>query len=685
VNRIHRTLALAVALGVILSASAAQAQATSVAVWPANGARFLPGQRFDIRVEGKGTAPYSASLKINGRPVAFTSGTADPILTDGISKAGWGGFNVRGHSLRKPGNYLLEATFKDASGVAVTASSFVAVEDVGGRGDDDDDDRGRWRRGDDRKGVKNVIIFLGDGMGVAHRTAARIVSRGVTAGTPNGRLAMDGMPGLGLVSTHSFNSIITDSAPGMSCYVSGNHNANGQEGVWPALGVANVFHAPRIEYLGHYLHRTRGTALGIVSTADLEDATPAANAVFTQNRGNGTGIIDQYLDESDAAGTGQGGTGLKVLLGGGRRWFLPSTNTYSSRADATDYAALPADVLAGWKLPASAAGALDKDRDVIAGFISAGFAYADSKAALDAQLAAKPNKLLGLFAYGNMNTALDKLSARRFRADPASGYTDTVVQDHLAPDQPMLEEMTTAALSVLKKHRDGFVLTVEAAHIDKQSHQMDAERAIGETIEFDKAIAVGLDFAKRDGRTLVIVTADHECSGFALIGGLNTTIAGLKALPSDAATLDPATAPKRQAAVGVYDNAKFPSYTILPDGYPATFDIDGKLLVGFGGNGDRYENWVTPSKPSRESLTPSKLVTELTAKGYAPGQPVNRSEKAADGYFIRGQAVGKDQAVHTASDIAVGAFASDPEAWLPFVGTYENTDVFFKIAQVMSR
>jgi alkaline phosphatase len=529
-------------------------------------------------------------------------------------------------------------------------------------------------------------------MGVAHRTAARIVSKGVTAGDPNGWLAMDGMPGTGLgtglVSTHSLNSIVTDSAPGMACYTTGNHAQNGQEGVFPAQ-VTNAFYAPRVEYLGHYLHRTRGTALGIVTTADVEDATPAANAVFTANRGAGTGIVDQYLDESDAGDTHKFGSGLRVLLGGGRRWFLPATDPFSSRATASDYAGLPADLLAGWHLPAQAAGAVDTGRDLVADFKAAGFGYATDKASLDAEVSREPRRLLGLFAYGNMNVALDKISARRFQAGDATA-SDTVVQDHLAPNQPMLDEMTTAALRVLKHEKKGFVLMVEGAHIDKQSHQMDAERAIGDVIEFDQAIGVGLEFARKDGDTLVLVTADHECSGFSLIGALTGAAAGqpgplaaARDLPSDAAVLDPAAAPARQALVGPYDAAGFPAYTIRPDGFPASYDVDGKLLVGFGGNGDRFENWLTPARPSRESLTPAKLASDLAAKGYASNVPFTRTDKAASGFFIRGQAIGKDQAVHTASDIPISAYARDAFAWLPFVGVQRNTDVFFKIAGAM--
>ncbi|NMV21164.1 alkaline phosphatase, partial [Vibrio parahaemolyticus] len=89
----------------------------------------------------------------------------------------------------------------------------------------------------------------------------------VTQGRPNGYLAMDQFPVAGLVTTHSLNSIITDSAPGMACYTTGNHANNNQEGVYPAH-VVNPFYAPRVEYLAEYLHRTMGKSLGLVTTAD---------------------------------------------------------------------------------------------------------------------------------------------------------------------------------------------------------------------------------------------------------------------------------------------------------------------------------------------------------------------------------------------------------------------------------
>lgn len=637
----------------------AQAAPTEVQITPPPGARFLQGQRFDLRVEGKGTGPYSATLELDGRPLPFTSGAQGTAATDGITQAGYGGFNVRGFSLRRPGVHTLVATFTDATGSATVRSSFEIV-DVGDR-----DDGRRWDGEGRGRGIKNVIFFLGDGMGTSHRTAARIVGKGITGGRPNGWLAMDRMPGVGLVTTHSLNSMVTDSAPGMSCYTTGNHANNNQEGVFPAR-VTNPFFAPRVEYLGAYLHRLRGTSTGIVSTADVEDATPAANAVYTANRGAGTGIVDQYLDES-------GSNGLAVLLGGGRRWFLPATDPLSSRTAATDSPALPTDLVAGWDLPA--AGAQDPGRDVIAGFRSAGFTYVDRAAELaSATSRGAPDRLLGLFAYGNMNVALDKLDARR-------GVSTAVVNDHRAPDQPMLDEMTRAALSVLSKNRRGFYMMVEAAHIDKQSHAMDAERAIGDVLELDKAIGLALDFAERDGRTLVIVTADHECAGFSIIGALTGGVAAARALPSDATALDPATQPLRQRLVGTYESAGFPRYTIAPDGYPISYDVDGKVLVGFGGNADRFENWLTADRPIVESLTPSALRSELAGKGYA-ADPASRRDDAS-GFFVRGQAAGRSSAVHTAADVPITVYARDERAWRRFAGVYRNTDVFFKIVEAM--
>ena len=683
-QRMFRVLLFAMVFG---TACITYALPNNVSITPPNGARFLPGQRFDLRVEGKGIAPFSATIAIDGITQTFTSGFQNSSITDGISSAGFGGFNLRSYSNFQRGTHTITATFTDATGTVNLTSQFTIV-DLAEFARGNDDERGEVKRGGP---IKNIIILLGDGMGVAHRTVARLARFGVTAGTPDGFLAMDKFPGTGLVTTHSLNSIITDSAPGMGGYVTGNHSKNGQEGVYPA-NVTNPFYQPRVEYLSEYLHRVMGKSLGLVTTADVEDATPAANAVHTGNRNNGTGIVDQYLDESDWQNTGTFGSGLSVLMGGGRRWFLPSAVFGSSRTAATDYANLPSDLLTKWNLPATAAGVSDLNRDLINDFKLAGFKYVETNTEL--QTAGTPNKLLGLFAFGNMNVSLDKLAKRRGTLLP--GTNSFAVDDYHAPDQPMLDEMTAAALRVLKQNRDGFVLMIEGAHIDKQSHAMDADRVIDEVIEFDRAVEVSRQFADTEGRTLVIVLADHECAGLSLIGALTGGIQNLKNLPADNTILDPTVQPERQKLVGTNDSAAFPRYQIAPDGYPLSLDIDNKLLVGYGADGDRYEGWLQKPRPVIDSLLSNQIKTELTTKNY-PAEPFNRGVPGslqvtttdpygdARGYFIRGQAVGRAQAVHTAADIPISAYSSKgSKAYRLFYGVQENTDVFFKLIGAVS-
>lgn len=665
IQSLIRRFLLPALLAFIGLTSPALADPLNVTVTPPDGARFLPGQKFDLRVEGQGPGPFSATLMIDDVPQTFTSGVQNSKETDGITLEGWGGFNLRGYSAAKPGLHTITATFTDSTGTKLVSATFEIV-DVGGLS----------------KPVRNIIIMLGDGMGVAHRSAARIVRYGVKGGRPNGLLAMDQFPGTGLITTYSLNSVITDSAPGMACYSTGNHADNNQEGVFPAH-VKNPFYAPRVEYMSEYLHRLRRKSLGLVTTADVEDATPAANAVHTKDRAAGTGIADQYLDESDSDNTRRYGTGLTVLMGGGRRWFLPKNSKespYSSRDNLTDYSKLPEDVISKWNLPEKKWGDLDQDRNLLEDFKDAGFEYVDSYENGNNALkkVGTPDKLLGLFAYGNMNTAMDKIARRRGKLPP--GETSYVVDDYHAPDQPMLDEMTEAALRVLNKNPEGFVLLVEGAHIDKQSHLMDAERAIDEVIEFDKAVAAARQFADRAGDTIVVVLADHETSGFSIIGALKGGISNLQTLPADTKNLDPGVRPERQKAVGIYESAGFPKYSInQKDGYPETFDVDGKLLFGFGASSDRYESWQQKPRPVIDTLLPEKLIDELEKKGYAKQPHQRMGDKK--GFFVRGQVFEErgQTAVHTAADVPVSAYSSTSQAYRLFYGVQENTDVFFKL------
>lgn len=617
-------------------------------------ARFLPGQKFDLQATVRpdtGTTVSTVEFKVDGATVAtLLAGGSNPantsIVTTGLVAglpANTAVVSYRGYANLTPGMHTLSAVATQSDGQTVTSTGNFEVVGITSSG----------------RPAKNIVIMLGDGMGAAHRTAARIMTKGYLQGKAQGRLAMDTFPYTGMVMTASLDSIVTDSAPGMANYVNGNKANNNQEGVFPD-DTNDAFDNPRIEYLSEYLHRSQGKRLGIVTTADVFDATPAANAVHTSARGNGTGIVDQYLDDRNL-------TGLTVLMGGGRKWFLPNASNSvspqpsngSQRRTANDYV-LPSDIVAGW---GTAPGVLDNSRDLITDFQTAGYAYAPDKAAMDA--VGVPDKLLGLFAYSNMNVAFDKINKRR--------GTSTVVDDYGFPDQPMLDEMADKALKVLAKNNtNGFVLMIEGASIDKQAHLMDSDRWILDTIEFDRAIKVAQDFAAANPDTLVIVTADHECSGAAIIGSSTKTAAQLQSIASDT---DHSNATQRDGVVGLYEAARFPAYTINTDGYPQTTDVDRKMLIGYGANADRYETWLANAQPTQDSQQP--FVGTAPLNTYPANVAVRN---ATTGFLVTGQIPGGSgaQAAHTATDIPLSAYGRGAAL---FTGVMDNTDVFFKLGQ----
>lgn len=125
-----------------------------------------------------------------------------------------------------------------------------------------------------------------------------------------------------------------------------------------------------------------------------------------------------------------------------------------------------------------------------------------------------------------------------------------------------------------------------------------------------------------------------------------------------------------------YEQAGFPRYRIAADGYPETTDIDFRLLVGYGANADRYEDWRTNARPLQDSQQP--FVKKEPLATYRAG-PMDRDK--AGNLLITGQVKG-DSAVHTATDIPLPAYG--PGAWA-FSGVIGNTDVFFKLAQAAIR
>ncbi len=626
--------------GLVLGALPALA-ATSIRIMPPDGGVLAAGQLVDIRVEATSdgpTPPAGLRVWIDGRE--WTSRN-DPRAQEGAAR-GTANFLARRFSTTQAGPLVIRATTSDGA----SAEAHLRVEPWAGAG--------RAQRGQPR--ARNVILFLGDGMGASHRTAARIVSRGVHNGKAAGRLAMDTLEVTGQVMTASLNAVITDSSPGMSSYVTGQKHANNQEGVFPD-NTPDAFDNPRIEYLGEILRRTRGPGfnVGIVTTADLTDSTPAANAVHTSSRFAGPGIAAQFFDERET-------NGVAVLLGGGANHFAPK----------------------------SAGGTRPDTRNLVEEFQAAGYdtarTGAEVRALLDAARPA-PRGLLGLFHASHMVVAFDKVGAGR--------YSDELTLEKNASyrDTPMLEDMTALALKSLAAHSPaGFYLMVEGASIDKRAHAADQERTIWDTIEFDRAVAVALAFARAtngdsdpDNDTLVIVTADHECGGMAVIGVGNERYA------------PPALGTAVRDYAGVFrflpeQVLQFtPNYVVDDRGFPVDPNPSRKVLLGWASAPDHYENWmadrvqteaavlakqddgrlVAVANPARAKegeipgfLVPGTIENGQTACPSAQGCP---ADTASNGHTFAG---------HTATDVPLSA--TGPGAW-QFTGVYENTDVLLKI------
>ena len=200
-------------------------------------ARFLPGQKFDLQATIRpdaGTTITAFEFAVDGVAVPVTASTSGIVTTGLIAglPAGTAVVSKRGYSNLTLGVHTLTVTATQSDSQVATATGSFEVVGITSQG----------------RVAKNIIIMLGDGMGAAHRTAARIMAKGYVQGKAKGRLAMDTFPFTGMVMTASLDTIVTDSAPGMANYVNGNKQASGQEGVWPDDTV-DAFDNPRMEYL----------------------------------------------------------------------------------------------------------------------------------------------------------------------------------------------------------------------------------------------------------------------------------------------------------------------------------------------------------------------------------------------------------------------------------------------------
>ena len=434
----QRIFCAALALGALASTALGQA------IYPIDRAEILAGARFDLKVEfppapktadGKEAPPSDISVTINGEDAGKFLGR-EPLIDRDEDRLGHTAYWLRSVSLPKPGHYVVEAS-DGAASAKVEWDAFGTPE-------------GRLAR--------NVILLIGDGMSMAHRTAARMLSKGMHQGRYGGELAMDDMPSMALISTSGMDSIVTDSANSASAYATGHKSCVKALGVYCARNRSSLGH-PRVENIAELAKRKLGLAIGVVTDTEIEDATPAAMVAHTRLRTDYDNIVRMlYWLQPD------------VILGGGSLNFRPSGEAGGKRKDGEDY---------------------------IAKFQSAGYRFADTREAL-AEAANNPatTKLLGLFNEKNIDGALDR---KFLKKGTVSRF----------PSQPDLTDEMRAALDVLQRAPNGFFLMVEAGRIDKYSHSLDWERAVYDTIMFDNVVAMAKEYAQRKGDTLVIVVPDH--------------------------------------------------------------------------------------------------------------------------------------------------------------------------------
>ena len=367
------------------------------------------------------------------------------------------------------------ATFLSTTTAAIVIAAVVSSAQAPRGGADTD--RSDALKDAVRSGTaRRVILFLGDGMGDSEITIARNYAVGAA-----GRLSMDSLPFTGAYTTYALQEsdpskpdYVTDSAASGSGWSTGQKTSNGR------ISTAPVTNAVRKTILE--IAQERGLRTGDVTTAELTDATPAVLASHVSSRvcQGPTDMATCAKEKKSAGGLGSIAEQeidhhVDVLLGGGYARFDQPTDAGPL--------VLQSAIAQGYRIVTS----------------SAGLEYTE-----------RGRRVLGLFTPGNMTLEWSGIEALPY---PSNAKNPQVCERDKRPaTEPSLAEMTAAAIDLLDSNSPGdagFFLQVEGASIDKQDHVANPCAQIGETIAFDRAIQVGLDYARAHPDTLIVVTADH--------------------------------------------------------------------------------------------------------------------------------------------------------------------------------
>ncbi len=316
--------------------------------------------------------------------------------------------------------------------------------------------------------AKNVILFIGDGMGMSTVTAARILQGQINnpAGGEENKLSFETFPFTGLSKTYNTDAQTPDSAGTMTAMMTGVKSFAGGISIAETATRGDCASAQGQELTTALdLAKMAGMKAGIVSTARITHATPAATyaKVPERNWENDNEVVTGCSDIAKQLINYKVGTGLDVVLGGGLRNFTLTTDG-GKRSDQ--------DLTQAWQT-AHPNGSFVSNRDQ--------FITVDPS---------NTSQLLGLFGSSHMDYEADR-------------------EKYGSASQPSLAEMTEKAIEMMQGNEQGFFLMVEAGRIDHAHHAGNASRALKDTIALSDAVAMA-DSLTNDDDTLIIVTADHS-------------------------------------------------------------------------------------------------------------------------------------------------------------------------------
>jgi alkaline phosphatase len=319
--------------------------------------------------------------------------------------------------------------------------------------------------------AKNIIFFLGDGMGPTTITAARIYKY-----REEGLLNFERLERTARIKTYSADAMVTDSAPSMGAYMTGvkiNNDVISLKDARPLAPGKDANGNPSVDLCGDNngsapmtmleLAKAAGRAVGAITSTELTHATPASTFSHVCNR-NTVYTIAQQIVPGGAGYNPRLKDGVDVLMGGGRPHFTPF-----------DAGANPKGRADG--------------RDLLAELKAHGYFVAATRADM---MSALPNrKFVGIYA----DSHLDYATVRK-------------------PTQPTLAEMAQKSIELLSKNPQGFFLMVEGGKIDHALHDSNAKNALEEVVDFDNAVQATLERMRQIDpgleHTLIVVTADHD-------------------------------------------------------------------------------------------------------------------------------------------------------------------------------